>query len=178
MLGNLTENALNACKLQQSGRRYLRARARIVHGVEAVITIENSCADGDDGPAAREAAGIAPSKELGIPSIRAVAQKYHGTARFERKGDEFTAGRAALCADRAEGGRGGRNARVSGLSADGVDGYMLIFRLFISSVSVWQPPQADDEPCMNECVYTRFIILRYALLTGRNDPVLTKPVPA
>lgn len=91
VLGNLTENALNACKLQQEGRKYLRATARIVGGTEAVFTIENSCSDGDDGPAAREAVGAAPSNGLGIPSIRAVAEKYHGTARFERQGNVHTA---------------------------------------------------------------------------------------
>lgn len=84
LLGNLTENAVNACKLQRSGRRYIRATAGI-HGAEAVIAIENSCDASPDDASARDAAGIPRSTGQGIPSVQRIAEKYHGVARFDRQ---------------------------------------------------------------------------------------------
>lgn len=91
VLGNLMENAINACVLQREGTKFIRANAR-AEGSEAIITIENSCnAFEDNDSEQRRLAGIHESTGFGIPSIRAVAAKYNGTATFERKGNRHYA---------------------------------------------------------------------------------------
>lgn len=78
VLGNLLENAVNACGA--AGEPFIRMRVK-VEGEELLIAIDNSCGE-------KEPAGGAG---LGIPSVKAVARTYGGMARLTRKGNVFEA---------------------------------------------------------------------------------------
>lgn len=85
LLGNLMDNALNACRLQPSGARTISLTTAI-RGEEAYIYMENSCGDAKlDTSAYRKKAGITQSGGYGISSVRNVAEKYNGAASFERQ---------------------------------------------------------------------------------------------
>lgn len=73
VLGNLMENALNACIRQQFGRKYIRATARQI-GDEVQLFVENSC----------ECTNVEDqlARGLGMPSITAMAERYGGITRF------------------------------------------------------------------------------------------------
>lgn len=79
VLGNLLENAVNACG-GAAGGKFIRVRVK-AEGEEVLIAIDNSC--GEKAPSG--GAG------LGIPSVKAVARAYGGMARLARKGDVFEA---------------------------------------------------------------------------------------
>lgn len=87
ILGNLTENALNACRTQREGEKTISGSARIT-GREAIIVTENSC-DMESTPAHRAGSDMFANQGYGIPSIIAIAKKYNGTARFEKKDGIF-----------------------------------------------------------------------------------------
>lgn len=89
LLGNLLENAINACRLQASEPRKIKL-STAVHGDEAFIYMENSCADpSNDTSENRKKAGLPQSGGYGITSIRGVAVKYNGVASFQRMEDCF-----------------------------------------------------------------------------------------
>lgn len=79
VLGNLLENAVNACGAA-AGEPFIRVRIK-AEGEEVLIAIDNSCGE-------KEPPGGAG---LGIPSVKAVARAYGGMARLARKGDVFEA---------------------------------------------------------------------------------------
>lgn len=84
LLGNLMDNAINACKLQAEGQREIKVMTAVRQG-EAYICVENSCAQAElDTPARRDEAGVPKSNGYGIPSVRNVAAKYKGIASFEQ----------------------------------------------------------------------------------------------
>lgn len=80
VLGNLMENAIHACAVQERGEKFLRVLAK-AEGPDVFISVDNSCAP----DAAPEGSG------LGISSVQAVAKKYSGFAKFDRQGNEFNA---------------------------------------------------------------------------------------
>jgi sensor histidine kinase regulating citrate/malate metabolism len=82
VLGNLMENAINAC-LEADGERRLSVIAK-TEGSEILIAVDNTCR-AENPVSSRESSG------LGIPSVQAIANKYGGMARFERKGARFMA---------------------------------------------------------------------------------------
>lgn len=100
LLGNCLENALEAL-------RPLPAQARLLsveiapRGVMLLVRIVNTCGNLEDG---RDFAGweAFPSckgkgrKGVGLRSVAAIAEKYGGSAQFQRKNGEFTA-RISLC---------------------------------------------------------------------------------
>lgn len=91
LLGNLMENALNACRLQVEGPREITATMAVRDG-EAFIRVENTCADKAlDTPARRKEAGLLQSNGCGISSVRAVVAKYNGFAAFEPQDGRFYA---------------------------------------------------------------------------------------
>lgn len=77
VLGNLLENAVNACSTAE-GEPFIRVRVK-EEGEEVLIAVDNSCGE-------KEPIGGAG---LGIPSVKAVAHTYGGMARLTRKGDIF-----------------------------------------------------------------------------------------
>lgn len=90
LLGNLAENALNACRLQTEGPRRIRYTTA-VHGAEVLIRMENTCGAASlDTPAHRKAAGVVQGNGYGMTSIKTVAAKYRGTALFERQENQYT----------------------------------------------------------------------------------------
>lgn len=91
LLGNLLDNALNACRVQQHGRREIVLTCAI-HDAEALIILENTCGDASqETNARRERAGIPKSGGYGLLSVRNIAGKYNGMATFNRADGRYTA---------------------------------------------------------------------------------------
>ncbi|MDL2319155.1 GHKL domain-containing protein [Eubacteriales bacterium OttesenSCG-928-A19] len=91
LLGNLMENALNACRLQTDGPRRIICTA-VVHGEEACVYVENTCGEEAlDTPERRKALGLLRSNGYGMASVRTIASKYHGMATFAREDGRFSA---------------------------------------------------------------------------------------
>ena len=80
VFGNIFENAANSVCAQEGAGRYITARCGVDNG-KLIVTVDNSMG-GAPPPAL-------PGGGLGIPSIRAVAEKYNGTARFECVENEY-----------------------------------------------------------------------------------------
>ncbi len=90
VVGNLLENAVEACARIKTGDRFIRLQSRLEHGVLTIL-VDNST----DGRT-REINGSFPSSKrhgegMGLSSVKAVAKKYGGAARFEVKDDVFEA---------------------------------------------------------------------------------------
>ena len=94
LLGNCLENALKALQKLPPEQRKLSIDLRSAKSM-ILMRIQNSCAETDDSgaPAGWEAfAGHAHSGYLsaGLNSVDAIAQKYNGSALFQRKDGTFT----------------------------------------------------------------------------------------
>ena len=88
IVGNFLENAVEACRNVVEGERFLRLFSYIQDDT-LTFTMENSF----DGKA-REQGGVLFSRKhegegVGLSSVRAVAAKYGGAARFESQGRMF-----------------------------------------------------------------------------------------
>jgi len=88
IVGNFLENAVEACRNVPDGERFLRLFSFMQDGT-LTFTMENSF----DGKA-KEQGGVLFSRKhegegVGLSSVRAVAAKYGGAARFESKGKTF-----------------------------------------------------------------------------------------
>ncbi len=100
LLGNCLENALEALRPLPAGARQLSVEI-VPMGVMLLVRIVNTCGNLEDG---RDFAGweAFPSckgkgrKGVGLRSVAAIAEKYGGSAQFQRKNGEFTA-RISLC---------------------------------------------------------------------------------
>lgn len=90
VLGNLIENAMNACRTQLSGRKFLRVEVRTEEN-KVLIAVDNSID--------MSSKQIGSSAGLGIPSVRAIAKKYSGMAGFEQKNGVFQASVLLYCKD-------------------------------------------------------------------------------
>lgn len=92
ILGNLLENALEACQRQTSGERYMNVRLSMASASILVIIVENSHSND-----VRQKDGIFLSskqrgrKGIGIASILEVAEHYHGVPKFEYDREKFRA---------------------------------------------------------------------------------------
>lgn len=89
ILGNLLENAYEACMRQKSGNRYIRANIH-QNGKMLVIIVENSY----EGSVQKQDGVFLSSKEkmrkgIGITSVVDVTKKYRGIPRFEYDGRKF-----------------------------------------------------------------------------------------
>ena len=89
IVGNLLENAVEACSRMTSGQRFIRMGSRFQHEILA-ITVDNSfpgdsirCRDGVFLSSKRDSEGT------GLSSVKAAAEKYGGAARFEAKDGVF-----------------------------------------------------------------------------------------
>ena len=92
LLGNLLENAVEACKREAAGGpQAIKLRVKRRGGSTLLILVDNPCAtpvvfDGDTPLSSkREGAGI------GAASVREIAARYGGTVQFEQKGGVFYA---------------------------------------------------------------------------------------
>ena len=100
LLGNCLENALEALRPLPAEARRLSVEIAPM-GVMLLVRIVNTCGNLEDG---RDFAGweAFPSckgkgrKGVGLRSVAAIAEKYGGSAQFQRKNEEFTA-RISLC---------------------------------------------------------------------------------
>ncbi|MDL2294291.1 GHKL domain-containing protein [Ruminococcaceae bacterium OttesenSCG-928-D13] len=89
VLGNLMENALEACERQAQGERYIHIEAKMADG-RLMIQVENSAQ-----AAVRQGAHFLSSKRpgvgLGLRSVTAIAEKYGGLAQFDSEDGLFRA---------------------------------------------------------------------------------------
>lgn len=89
IVGNLLENAVEACSRMTSGQRFIRMGSRFQHGVLA-ITVDNSF----PGDSIRRRDGVflsskRDSEGTGLSSVKAATEKYGGAVRFEAKDGVF-----------------------------------------------------------------------------------------
>lgn len=91
IFGNLIENALEACARMTSdnAKKYIHVNARL-RGKLVGITVDNSY----EGPIMIKGQKIISSKRngeegIGISSVKAVVEKYHGTTEFKGANKEF-----------------------------------------------------------------------------------------
>lgn len=94
VLSNLLENACEACARQKQGPRTLRVRAHLSGESMLVMMVRNSF----DGPAVTDTEGrfLSAKREgrvpgIGTQSVRSIAAKGGGAARFSFTDEEFTA---------------------------------------------------------------------------------------
>jgi sensor histidine kinase regulating citrate/malate metabolism len=90
VVGNLMENAAEACKRMESGDRFIRVGSQLHHGTLA-LAVDNSFT----GKLQKQDGALLSSKRqgegTGTSSVKAVARKYGGDARFEEKEGVFQA---------------------------------------------------------------------------------------
>ena len=90
IVGNLLENAIEACNRMKTGERYIYLNSTLDYGM-LTIAVENSY----DGIVTRKKDIFLSSKRegegIGISSVKAVAAKHGGKARFEAENDIFRA---------------------------------------------------------------------------------------
>ncbi|MGL9728549.1 sensor histidine kinase [Enterococcus sp. DIV0756] len=77
VFGNIFENALNACKRQKTGKRFIRVRC-VTEDNQLVLAVDNSTE-----PLQRIEAGI------GLSSVKAVVEKYNGTLEYQERDGIF-----------------------------------------------------------------------------------------
>ena len=101
MLGNLIENALDACKAENTDDTKIIVRANYI-GASLCITVDNTftgtlkhAGDGSLASTKHKGAG------LGSQSVRSIAEQYGGVCRFEAKEGMFYA--SVLCAAKQQG---------------------------------------------------------------------------
>ncbi len=90
IVGNLLENAVEACGRMTKGSRFIQLQSHLEYGI-LTITVDNSF-----NGMFREKNGVFLSSKrdgegTGLSSVAAVAKKYGGTARFEAKNGVFQA---------------------------------------------------------------------------------------
>lgn len=94
LLGNCLENSLAALTRLPEERRRLSVEVRSVNAA-ILIRIRNTCAERDDTGAPTDWAAFAGGEDdlrgVGLSSVSAIAEKYHGSALFQRQEGVFTA---------------------------------------------------------------------------------------
>lgn len=89
LLGNLLENAVEACKRENSDEKVIKLRVKQRGESTLLILVDNTCEtpvvfqDGAPLSSKREGMGI------GIASVREIAKRYRGTAMFEQRDGMF-----------------------------------------------------------------------------------------
>jgi two-component system sensor histidine kinase AgrC len=93
ILGNLVENAIDACKEQTSGHRFVNVKANLINDSLIAITVRNSYG----GEILRNGEAFLSTKRpshiegIGIASIRNIALRYHGVTNFNYDKNVFQA---------------------------------------------------------------------------------------
>lgn len=88
ILGNMLENAIDACKQMEDGHKFITINSKLHHKT-LVITMDNSF----DGNYIVENGRARSSKRngfgIGLSSIKSLAQKYNGNVEFKKQEDVF-----------------------------------------------------------------------------------------
>ncbi|MCD7778818.1 MAG: ATP-binding protein, partial [Clostridiales bacterium] len=88
VLGNLTENAVNACEKVTKTTPFIKIRGASPSEGTVIFTVDNSCKDlPEDFTFSEENSGSG----LGLRSVYDIAQKYNGIADFKCKDNVFYA---------------------------------------------------------------------------------------
>ena len=91
ILGNLLENAVEACTRQRKGDRYIRVQGSIIEN-KLLLAVENSC---DGVPRLHPSGAYRSSKRdgpgIGISSVRDVVAHYNGVCQIDARNSVFTA---------------------------------------------------------------------------------------
>ncbi len=91
LLGNLLENALEACRSpQQESGAYIRLNM-LLEGGALTVTVDNSCPLPPQQKEGRLISGKTGRFGIGTQSVRAIAERYQGAALFEWEAGEFRA---------------------------------------------------------------------------------------
>lgn len=88
VFGNLLENAVEACERMQTGERFIRLRSRLQYGT-LTIAMDNSF---DGSFTVRDGSFVSSKRReigTGLQSVRAIAEKFCGGARFEAQKTVF-----------------------------------------------------------------------------------------
>lgn len=91
LLGNLLENAVEACRRDTADMKFIKLRVKQKGPSMLLVLVDNSCVstvtfeDGTPLSSKREGVGI------GVASVREIAARYGGAARFEQKDGVFCA---------------------------------------------------------------------------------------
>ena len=91
LIGNLLENAVEACKRDNADTKFIKLRVKQKGQSMLLVMVDNSCVsavtfeDGTPLSSKREGVGI------GVASVREIAARYNGVARFEQKDGVFYA---------------------------------------------------------------------------------------
>lgn len=91
VFGNLFENAVQSVKRQTGGRSFIFARCGIENN-KLILTVDNSAENEENGKK-----GSRPVPGIGQNSVKAVADKYHGTVRFTQEDDVYRASVLLFC---------------------------------------------------------------------------------
>lgn len=91
LLGNLLENALEACAADVSEKSVIRVHAQQTGHTMLAITVDNTCSSPPDTDQGALLSSKHPGSGIGTESVRAIAERYHGDARFEWKDGMFYA---------------------------------------------------------------------------------------
>jgi sensor histidine kinase YesM len=90
VVGNLMENAVEACARMESGRQFIHVGSKLQYGV-LTITVDNSFAGAVQ---KRDKSFLSSKREgegTGISSVAMVAKRHDGNTRFESKDGMFQA---------------------------------------------------------------------------------------
>lgn len=91
ILGNLIENALEACQRKKSGEKFIRICGKLINENSISITIDNSC---DEKPI-KEGKEYRSSKRnevgIGLISVKNIVEKYDGITDFKYENGVFFA---------------------------------------------------------------------------------------
>ena len=89
LLGNILETAVEACQSQKGDQDFIKLRIRRHGGSELLILADNTCSIPvtfiNDVPVSSKREGMG----IGTASMRDIAERYHGTVRFEWKEGVF-----------------------------------------------------------------------------------------
>ena len=90
VVGNLMENAVEACERMPEGRRFIRVNSGLEHGI-LTLTVDNSFSGKIRKQGGAFLSSKRPGEGTGISSVVAVAKKHGGNAWFEEKEVVFQA---------------------------------------------------------------------------------------
>ena len=89
LLGNMLENAVEACKRDTADRKWIKLRIKPHGQSQLLILVDNTCS----APVTFEAGIPLSSKRsgrgIGVASIQEIAARYDGMARFEHQDSIF-----------------------------------------------------------------------------------------
>lgn len=91
LLGNLLENAVEACKREPAGHKFIKLRVKQRGQSMLLVLVDNTCtaavAFEGDTPLSSKREGVG----IGTASVREIAARYDGTAKFEQRDGVFYA---------------------------------------------------------------------------------------